>query len=205
MPCINSTSFLERGGRDAVVDNGNDLVGWPGAPGWTTTCPEIESEKKNSDAARMISERSLLHTLNEKECMGLSGLALKHKLSQNKQRYEPPVFTGLFRGHCSLLIYRWTWTKHRRISPRFCNAAANLLENKWVGEKLKRESCGNSSARSRTGILSKPFPSNVTDNALVASAVLIPAQQHSMDIRVERSLAGLDRVQMSVEVLPEKL
>ena len=77
MPCINSTSFLERGGRDAVVDNGNDLVGWPGAPGWTTTCPEIDGEKKNSDAAMMNTERSLLHTLKEKESMDLSDSSLK--------------------------------------------------------------------------------------------------------------------------------
>jgi hypothetical protein len=71
MPCINSTSFWESGGREALVDDGNDLVGWPGAPGCTTTCPEIKVEKKNRDAAITNSERSLLHTLKEKECMDM--------------------------------------------------------------------------------------------------------------------------------------
>src|SRR5262249_30669507 len=37
IPCINSTSFGERGGNVALVDEGNMRLGWPGAPGCTTT------------------------------------------------------------------------------------------------------------------------------------------------------------------------
>src|SRR5271154_3730170 len=37
MPCMNSTSAGERGGRDARVDEGRVLLGVPGAPGCTTT------------------------------------------------------------------------------------------------------------------------------------------------------------------------
>jgi endogenous inhibitor of DNA gyrase (YacG/DUF329 family) len=37
MPCINSTLAGEAGGSFAVVEEGNRLLGWPGAPGWTTT------------------------------------------------------------------------------------------------------------------------------------------------------------------------
>src|ERR1700692_607703 len=37
MPCMNSTSASERGGRVALVDDGSVLLGAPGAPGCTTT------------------------------------------------------------------------------------------------------------------------------------------------------------------------
>ena len=38
MPCMNSTSACDRGGSVAfVVDDGSVLLGWPGAPGCTTT------------------------------------------------------------------------------------------------------------------------------------------------------------------------
>jgi len=36
MPCMNCTSAAELGGSVALVEGGNVLVGWPGAPGWTT-------------------------------------------------------------------------------------------------------------------------------------------------------------------------
>lgn len=34
---MNCTSAGEYGGKVARVEGGNVLVGWPGAPGWTTT------------------------------------------------------------------------------------------------------------------------------------------------------------------------
>ena len=37
MPCINSTSAGEGGGRTARVEGGRVLVGVPGGPGWTMT------------------------------------------------------------------------------------------------------------------------------------------------------------------------
>src|ERR1700692_553400 len=37
IPCINSTSACDRGGRVAFVDGGRVLLGLPGAPGCTTT------------------------------------------------------------------------------------------------------------------------------------------------------------------------
>ena len=59
---MNSTSFAEFGGNFARVVDGNDLVGWPGAPGWTTTgvagsgdCAETEGDNKHASAtAAMI-------------------------------------------------------------------------------------------------------------------------------------------------------
>lgn len=37
MPCMNSTSACESGGRVALVEDGSVLLGFPGAPGCTTT------------------------------------------------------------------------------------------------------------------------------------------------------------------------
>src|SRR6516165_2677458 len=37
MPCMNSTSATDDGGRTALVEGGSVLVGIPGAPGCTTT------------------------------------------------------------------------------------------------------------------------------------------------------------------------
>src|SRR5215467_4112800 len=37
MPCMNSTSACESGGRAALVEGGSVLLGLPGAPGCTTT------------------------------------------------------------------------------------------------------------------------------------------------------------------------
>src|SRR6202035_1702276 len=62
MPCMNSTSACERGGRVALVDGGSVLLGWPGAPGCTTTglggsvcCADIVYEKL---AAKKATRRS---------------------------------------------------------------------------------------------------------------------------------------------------
>lgn len=59
---MNSTSFAEFGGNFARVVDGNDLVGWPGAPGWTTTgvagsgdCAETDGDNEHASAtAAMI-------------------------------------------------------------------------------------------------------------------------------------------------------
>src|SRR5215469_12328727 len=37
MPCMNSASAVDAGGRTALVEEGNFLLGDPGAPGCTTT------------------------------------------------------------------------------------------------------------------------------------------------------------------------
>src|SRR5258708_28063933 len=56
IPCMNSTSAGERGGRMARVDDGSVLLGAPGAPGCTTTglarsvcCGGATGEKKKAE------------------------------------------------------------------------------------------------------------------------------------------------------------
>ncbi len=44
IPCMNSTSFCERGGSVALLEDGSVRVGWPGAPGCTTTGGALESD-----------------------------------------------------------------------------------------------------------------------------------------------------------------
>src|SRR2546422_1036880 len=53
MPCMNCTSAGERGGGVALVEGGSVRIGWPGAPGCTTTgvagsacCAQTGSENK---------------------------------------------------------------------------------------------------------------------------------------------------------------
>jgi hypothetical protein len=61
IPCMNSTSAGDRGGSCAVVDAGNFLLGWPGAPGWTTTggaaCCACAAEKTTPVEATAASSR----------------------------------------------------------------------------------------------------------------------------------------------------
>lgn len=57
---MNSTSFAECGGNVARVEAGSDLVGCPGAPGWTTTgsacCALTDNDNKhvNVDPAKKL-------------------------------------------------------------------------------------------------------------------------------------------------------
>jgi len=57
MCCMNCTSAGEYGGNVARVEGGSVRVGWPGAPGWTTTgvagsacCAETDSDNKHARA-----------------------------------------------------------------------------------------------------------------------------------------------------------
>jgi hypothetical protein len=62
IPCMNCTSAGERGGSVALVDDGSVRVGWPGAPGCTTTgvvglacCAQTGSENNPERLAAAIS------------------------------------------------------------------------------------------------------------------------------------------------------
>jgi hypothetical protein len=86
---MNSTSFGEWGGSVAFVDGGNVRVGWPGAPGCTTTggagdsasCAQTGSDKKQVRAPAAISplrgaatlrtDRSLSLALKVNDCIGV--------------------------------------------------------------------------------------------------------------------------------------
>jgi len=83
---MNSTSFVELGGSVALVDGGSVRVGWPGAPGCTTTggagsaCwAQTGSENK---AARVLAATShappritdcLCRPLKDKDFIGANG------------------------------------------------------------------------------------------------------------------------------------
>ena len=87
IPCMNSESFGERGGIVALVDGGSVRVGWPGAPGCTTTGGVVESncwaqtgsDKKHMkataamsqlrDTATLIIDRSLRLALKGSDCI----------------------------------------------------------------------------------------------------------------------------------------
>src|SRR5271154_6732586 len=58
IPCMNSTSACDRAGKTPLVDGGRVLLGFPGAPGCTTTgpvagfdcCPRTGNESKPAAA-----------------------------------------------------------------------------------------------------------------------------------------------------------
>src|SRR5687768_4014668 len=62
MPCMNRTSAGDRGGRVALVEGGNLRVGWPGAPGCTTTGAEglvcCAQTRTDNEPASMPTSRS---------------------------------------------------------------------------------------------------------------------------------------------------
>jgi len=71
---MNCTSARECGGNVALVEDGSFRVGWPGAPGWTTTgdsacCAETQTDNKH---ARVHTATLILH------------LALKYFMSLNR-------------------------------------------------------------------------------------------------------------------------
>src|SRR5579862_1239839 len=69
MPCMNSTSADDRGGKRAFVDEGNVLLGMPGAPGCTTTgfsggvcCERANKEKEGNE--RIVTRKMQLRDLH---------------------------------------------------------------------------------------------------------------------------------------------
>src|ERR1700722_594985 len=67
MPCMNSTSACDSGGSVALVEGGSVLLGFPGAPGCTTTggvaespcCARPEAQRK---AVAALATSSMPHT-----------------------------------------------------------------------------------------------------------------------------------------------
>jgi len=77
---MNSTSFGERGGSVALVDDGSVRVGCPGAPGCTTTggagdsacCAQTGGDKKHARATAAISPLRGARTLMTDRSLSLA-------------------------------------------------------------------------------------------------------------------------------------
>src|ERR1044071_3186307 len=69
MFCMNCVSAGECGGSVARVEGGNARVGWPGAPGWTTTgvsCAAIGRDNRHTNTMAgkyLITNGHSLHSL----------------------------------------------------------------------------------------------------------------------------------------------
>jgi hypothetical protein len=84
---MNFTSAGECGGNIARVEDGSILVGWPGAPGWTTTgfCAETGRENKHvSTQAAQYVIRQLLGP----ESLSMEGFTLSQSGSIDLVRNE---------------------------------------------------------------------------------------------------------------------
>jgi hypothetical protein len=113
MPCMNCTSAVESGGSVALVEAGSVRVGWPGAPGCTTTgvvgsacCAQTGSENKPKrilpaisqlgHAETFITDRELTLTLSLKSfeltCMVKNcGGPLYHKAALGSLGFRPAI------------------------------------------------------------------------------------------------------------------
>jgi hypothetical protein len=86
MPCMNSTSACERGGRVPLVVGGNVLLGWPGAPGWTTTggagwlCCFLAAEGSERKAAETRPRRSTQHNTSGRGRVTATLISCKRKI-----------------------------------------------------------------------------------------------------------------------------
>src|ERR1700731_736432 len=97
MPCMNSTSAGERGGRAARVEDGNVLVGAPGAPGCTTTgfaespfCARAADENKTAE--RIAALKARITAPRAEPCLGLAP-AQKTNLSSVGWEWETFIWT----------------------------------------------------------------------------------------------------------------
>src|ERR1700688_765217 len=97
MPCMNSTSAGERGGRAARVEDGNVLVGAPGAPGCTTTgfaeslfCARAAGENKTAET--LAARKARITTLRAEPGFGFT-LNLKTGLSSIGWEGESFIWT----------------------------------------------------------------------------------------------------------------
>jgi len=100
---MNSTSFGERGGKVALVDGGRVRVGWPGAPGCTTTgvagpdCCALTGNDKRPVTVRIgrsrrptgssIIDGSLSLELNRRDFIDVDWPALKLHLTTTPEAY----------------------------------------------------------------------------------------------------------------------
>src|SRR6202035_63156 len=98
MPCMNSTSACDRGGSAALVEGGSALLGFPGAPGCTTTGGGAESvccacaAEQNKPAATLAA-RSMPHSKTD-ALAELSPL-LRRKLYISRFASDLNIFNAL--------------------------------------------------------------------------------------------------------------
>src|SRR5882724_7884146 len=107
MPCMNCTFAGELGGSVALVDGGSVRVGWPGAPGCTTTgvkgsacCAQTGSENKPArvlpaisplrHAETFITDRSLRLLLARKVLIDVewSSIEVAHFITKRHQGHS---------------------------------------------------------------------------------------------------------------------
>src|SRR6185369_6278472 len=99
IPCMKSTSFGESGGNLARVDEGSVRVGWPGAPGCTTTgvlgsgsCALIGSDKRPASVTPARNFIGLKWSSMEAFTLPQSGperLSQKPAANRQKNGFEP--------------------------------------------------------------------------------------------------------------------
>src|ERR1700686_3758070 len=124
MPCMNSTSAGERGGRAARVEDGSVLVGAPGAPGCTTTgfaeslfCARATGENKTAET--VAARNACITTPRAEPSLGIAS-AQKMNLSSVGWEGETFIWT---RSTCCRELSRLRLDSVETESPEPCAPA----------------------------------------------------------------------------------
>src|ERR1700719_3375186 len=98
MPCMNSTSACDRGGKVPFVEGGSVLLGCPGAPGCTTTgfvesvcfANTVEEKKTRMALAAISTPHSILRPCPSIrfDAKGRTEPVLQYSLDKNPSRTE---------------------------------------------------------------------------------------------------------------------
>src|SRR6476469_1212205 len=124
MPCMKSTSACDRGGSFPVVEGGSLLLGFPGAPGWTTTgppalacCACAGEHKKIAGAPAAITKPRRYSTANALAVqLPLPGQRLGSQFRTllgilgwegNKACHETLTFSGILPDSCTSTTFDW--------------------------------------------------------------------------------------------------
>ncbi len=97
MPCMNSTSAGDRCGATPVVESGSLLLGFPGAPGCTTTGPESDCCGRAGAAAagKLQSSVAIRHPQDDAAvALMIRGLQLLSARSVLDFRIRPSIFVS---------------------------------------------------------------------------------------------------------------
>jgi hypothetical protein len=124
MPCMNSTSAGDRGGRMARVDDESILLGAPGAPGCTTTGCWARAEAAKRETAKMPAASHARRTAPR--VLRGSGLRRKQTCLQWSVRGKIFIWTGAKYCHKQNgfrdLLPRFEGRDYCKLTTRFSGA-----------------------------------------------------------------------------------
>lgn len=145
IPCIKSTSFGEGAGRVPRVEAGSDRVGWPGAPGWTTTgaCGSCRAQTgRDTQHARATAAKDAFR-LNPSSMEGFTLSQSRANLFSGKARTGPE--SRFFRPQITQIpLVRTVFTQWATESPIYnvkSRNASTSVSNSFMVRSARSTKC----------------------------------------------------------------